>query len=280
MRRPTHILLVLLLLFPACKLSCFAPRAETLDAPITAKLGEGRKSEGGATFDHQIYDALLRRHVRYDEGLVDYAGLKEDRDDLARYLGTIAAADLQELDGDEQMALLINAYNAFTLELILERYPDIESIKDVDDPWGTKRWNVGGEMVSLDGIEHGLLRPVFEDPRIHFAVNCASIGCPPLADFAFTADAIDRQLEQVTTKTLNNRRYATMEEGELHLTRIFQWYGPDFTRAGWSPTAKSIPEFVARYGSDEVRELVAEKGAETPVSYLEYDWGLNDVPSL
>jgi hypothetical protein len=274
----THILLLsLLLALPACKLSCLAPKANPLDAPIAAKLKRGRQQADGARFDHAAFDTLLSAHVRADRGRVDYASLKQDEPTLDRYLAEVGAADLGHLGADQQKALLINAYNAFTLKLILEHYPGIDSIKNLDDPWGTRRWIVGDERVSLDDIEHGLLRPVFKDPRIHFAVNCASIGCPPLSNSAYTGDAVDDQLEAAATKTLHNPRYAAVDGGELHLTKLLQWYGPDFTKEGWSPTAPSIPQFVARYGSDDIRALVADKGAGTPVKFVEYDWNLNDV---
>lgn len=278
MTRTTTFLVTIVTVLASCKLSCLAPGAELLDAPIAAKLQVGGEpSDGG--FDHAPFHRLLEQHVRTETGRVDYTSLKEDEARLDSYLTSLGEVDLQSLGPPAKKALLLNAYNAFTLKLILEHYPGLESIKDLDDPWGTKRWTLGGEKVSLDDIEHGLLRPIFKDPRVHFGVNCASIGCPPLADFAYTGDEVDRQLEEVTRNALRNPRYAEVSDGRLHLTRILQWYGDDFTRIGWSPTAESIPEFVARYGSPDVKKLVDTKAADTPVEFLEYDWRLNDTRS-
>jgi hypothetical protein len=226
-------------------------------------------------FDHSSYAELLTKYVRWSEGRVDYAGLKADQAALDEYLESLAEADLTKLSRDEQLALLINAYNACTLALIVENYGEIDSIRDLSDPWGDKRWKVGGDTLSLDDIEHGLIRPLFKDPRIHFAVNCASIGCPPLADFAFTGDDLDDQLDRVTSAALQNPRYAKASGGKLHLTKIMDWYGEDFTKDGWAPTAETLPQWVAPRSTDEVRAYV-EKG-DPKVTFLEYDWSLNDV---
>lgn len=264
----------LLLLLTSCKMSCFAPKAETIESPIASSL---QAASGEGQFDHSSYDQLLRANVDYAAGRVDYASLKKEQNELLAYNERLGDAELSKLSSEARMALLINAYNAFTLQLILENYPGVSSIKDLDSPWKAERWELGGDTVSLDDIEHGLLRPVFKDPRIHFAVNCAAIGCPALADFAFRSESLDEQLEEVSRRTLRSPRYARAEGGELRLTKILSWYGDDFTKEGWSPRAESIPEFVARYGSDAVRELVEKHGADTPVAFVDYDWSLNDI---
>jgi hypothetical protein len=225
-----------------CGASCqslFAPNARTLDRPIVDELRQGqRRASATQTFDHAAYAALLSAHVRYEEALVDYAGLKADQAALEAYLRSIAEADLAALGRDEQLALLINAYNAYTLQLILEHHPGdvvggphpgVRSIRDLNAPWGTQRYEVGGHVLSLDDIEHGLIRPLYRDPRIHFAVNCASRGCPPLADDPYRGAALDDQLDRASRRTLGDDRYARVEDGRLQLPRVMDWYRSDFT---------------------------------------------------
>lgn len=284
-------ILVALVGLTACS-GCGAPKAKAIDgdvaeaikepvekpaeAPEAAEVDEPDVAEQApAGFDHSSYGELLAAHVDEGAGRVDYAALKPKEAELDAYLATLAEADLKTLSRDEQLALLLNAYNAYTLKLILENYGEIESIRDLKDPWGTKRYQVAGDTLSLDDIEHGLIRPLFKDPRIHFAVNCAAIGCPPLADEPFLGDTVQTQLDEVTKSALSNPRYAKVEGGKLHLTKIMEWYGEDFTKEGWEPTARSLPEWVAPRSTEEVRAYV-EKGGRK-VTFVEYDWSLNDV---
>ena len=227
------------------------------------------------SFDHSAFNALLAAHVDQDAGRVDYDGFKANEAKLDAYLATIAAAELDQLDEQETFALLINAYNAYTIKLILERYPKLESIRDYKEPWKQVRWEVGGETVSLDTIEHERLRPVYKDPRIHFAVNCASIGCPPLRAEAYTSERLDEQLDAATKATLSNSRYVTVKKGALHVTRLMDWYGDDFVNPEWEGSGENIPAFVKRYASDEVVALIEEKGGKPKVKFLDYDWNLN-----
>lgn len=252
-----------------CRLSCLGPSARLVDAPIAQKLTAPVDPSASKPFDHGAFDVLLQRFARADEGRVDYAGLAGQKAALDAYLATLADAPLQRLTSDERKALLINAYNAFTLALILENYPGIESIKDLASPWKARRWRLGGEVVSLDDIEHGLLRPLYKDPRIHFAVNCASVGCPPLQPTAYVGAKLDEQLDAATRATLRNPRYADVAGGRLRLTAIMNWYGNDFIAPNWAPRADSLTAFVGIY--------VAGIPADAPVSFLDYDWRLNDI---
>ena len=257
-------------------LSSCAPRAELLQDPIVEQIKEGIRS-GQDTFTHDDLTLLLSAHVREDQGRVDYQGLKRDRDKLASYTARIAQASLSALPEPELKALLINAYNAYTLQLIIERYPDLRSIRDLRDPWATKRYVVGGQTLSLDDIEHGLLRPLFKDPRIHFAVNCASIGCPVLAATAFEGARLEEQLEAAARRTLQDPRYATTQGDTLQLTAILDWYGGDFTNPSFKGHAKTVAAYVAPYASPQVRELIQRHDGAPKVSFLTYDWSLNDV---
>lgn len=250
----------------ACTLAC-EPQAKLLDTPLGAKVAT--KSEGVGAHDHGQLDRILREHVRYEAGRVDYQGLAKARPQLDAYLEGLAQADLAALTADERKALLINAYNAFTLALVLDNYPEIGSIRDLADPWGRRVWRLGGELVSLDDIEHGLLRPVYKDPRVHFAVNCASIGCPPLAARAYDGANLAARLDDATTQALARPAYAVQMGGTLRLTRIMDWYGGDFVAPDAAPRADSVAAFVARYA----------KTSESPetIEFMDYDWRLNDV---
>ena len=263
--------------FASCDNGCvrlFSPKDELSHGEIAAELAAD--SAGAASFDHSRYAEVLDAHVDYDSARVDYAGLAGDEARLDAYLEQLADAELDALNSDAQLALLINAYNAFTLKLILEHYPDLESIKDIDKPWDTRRWELGGHQVSLNEIEHGLIRPIYRDSRIHFAVNCASVGCPPLAPWPYTGTDIDEQLDRAAKRTLGDDRYARVEGDELQVTSLMNWYKPDFVGGEYEPSAESVPAYVAMYGDDEIRELV-ESEDEPSYSFIDYDWALNDV---
>jgi hypothetical protein len=253
----------------------FTPSVDLGDAPVVAEVKH--EPAKPAAFDHSDYEKLLAEHVDAAAGRVDYAGLKADRKKLDAYLERIAEVDLETLGRDAKLALLINAYNAYTLQLILEHYPGIESIKDLKSPWKTDKYVVGGHKLSLDDIEHGLIRALYKDSRIHFAVNCASIGCPPLQSFAYTGPKIDEQLDLAARRTLQNKRYVRIEGDELHLTKLLNWYHGDFTGADFTPHSKTLAAYVARFGADEVRRFVKKHDGEPSVEFMDYDWALNDV---
>jgi hypothetical protein len=277
MKGITLATLVLLASVASCDSGCvrlFAPKANIAETEITAKLSPD--SEGAEEFDHSGYATLLEEHVDYETARVDYSGLAEDEQALDSYLDALAEVDLSSLGADAQLAVLINAYNAFTLKLILEHYPDIESIKDISKPWDTARWTLGGAEISLNQLEHGLIRPIYKDSRIHFAVNCASIGCPPLAPWPYTGADLDAQLDKAARRTLQDDRYARVEDGEFQVTPLMNWYKPDFVSEDFEPTAETIPAYAAMYGDAEIRTFVASE--ERPgYSFLDYDWSLNDI---
>jgi Protein of unknown function, DUF547 len=246
-----------------------------------------------AAFDHQHsgFSTLLKQYVRWNakgtSSAVDYASLKAQPAALNSYtasLSKVTAADLAGFSKAQRRALLINAYNAFTLQLILTKYPDLKSIKDLggvfSSPWKKAFVPLVGRTISLDEIEHTLIRGAkdFDDPRIHFAVNCASIGCPALRDEAFTADKLDAQLHDQTQRFLKDRsrNYFAAAENTLYLSMIFKWYGSDFERGFLN--AKSVPEFVANYGASLALTKVQQqaiKAGSLDLEYTEYDWMLN-----
>ena len=210
---------------------------------------------------HELLNTLLRQYVD-ERGRVDYAGLKSRVTALDKYLQRLESdAPDSSWPAKEAMAYWINAYNAYTLKLIVDNYP-LNSIKDLHggNPWDVKWINIGGQSYSLNNIEHDILRKDFFDPRIHAVVNCAAASCPPLWNRAFTADNLDKGLQTRTTAWINNPAYNRVSERSLELSKLFDWYGQDF--------GDKI-DFVNEYfRGDEISE-------QANISYLDYDWALN-----
>jgi len=242
-------------------------------------------------FSHAAWTALLKKHVLLIDGgkasQLRYAGMAADRAALKAYLDSLSAVSQASFDGwpkPAQMAFLINAYNAYTVELILTRYPKLESIKDLgsllQSPWKPKTISLLGNKVSLDNIEHDMLRARgrFDDPRVHFAVNCASIGCPPLREEAFVADRLEAQLDEQAKRFMGDRtrnRYSP-QNGKLEVSKIFDWFGEDF-RLGHKGIT-SLNAFLARYAeqlADAPADRDAVRGQKLAVVFLDYDWKLN-----
>lgn len=219
-------------------------------------------------FDHSAYDGLLKRHVN-QEGMVDYAALKTNRESLDAYLQQTAAVTRTTFDRwseAEQLAFLINVYNAETLQYIIDNYP-VESIKKLgsllSSAWARKNVGLFGKQQSLDYLEHELIRVEYADePRIHFALVCAAVSCPRLRTEAFTGSRLEAQLESQTRVFLNTPEKNRLEGNTLYLSPLFDWYEKDFTKGG-----KSVQEYVAPYMKGEV------EGKK--IRYTDYDWGLN-----
>ncbi len=248
-----------------------------------------------AAYDHThaAWDALLKAHVRYLPGgnasRVDYAGFARDRAPLKAVIAAdekVARAEFDAWTKPQQEAFLIDAYNALTIEKILTRYPDIGSIRDFGtifgNPWKDRFFTLFGEPQNLDGIEHGMLRRqgAYDEPRVHFAVVCASVGCPMLRDEAFVADRLEAQLADAMRRFLSDRtrnRYDPAS-GRLQVSKIFDWYGEDFAH-GWKGYS-SLPQTFARYArqlADAPADRAAVRAGRVPIDFLDYDWSLNDV---
>jgi hypothetical protein len=223
------------------------------------------------------YDSLLERYV-VDDRWIDYAAWHasdEDRSALENYIDTLAAEDLFSLGRDEQIAAWINLYNAVTVDLILDNYP-VDSIKDLDSPWGAGRVTVAGRVLSLDDIEHRILRVDFDEPRIHFALNCASVSCPPLDYRAYRAEDLDAQLDAVTLRALNADDWLDASgcpgaygSGEIRVSKIFDWFADDFGGE------EGIRAFLAEFRPD-LRFRLANTGCS--LEAMDYDWSLNEQP--
>jgi len=249
-----------------------------------------------AAFDHTYaaWDALLRKHVRYiangDASRVDYAGMKRDGDALKAVLADFEKVPRTEFDAwpkPQQEAFLMNAYNAFTVEKILTRYPDIRSIRDFGtvfgNPWKDKFFTLFGEPMNLDGIEHGMLSKdgAYDEPRVHVAVVCASVGCPMLRNEAFVGERLDAQLEDAMRRFLSDhsRNRYDAASGELQVSKIFDWYGKDFEH-GWHGYT-SVKATLARYAdllAERPEDRAAIRAQKPGVTFLDYDWSLNDIP--
>ncbi len=211
--------------------------------------------------DHSQWARLLNEHVA-DNGLVDYEGFKQDKKELNEYLNTLSKqvpADTWSIQ--EQLAYYINLYNAHTVNLIVENYPS-KSIKDINGAWTKEIVEIGGKEISLGGLEHSILRKMNE-PRIHFAINCASTSCPKLLNKAFTADKIDEQLDIVTRGFINSDNN-TITWDKLELSRIFKWYKNDFFGG-------DLIKYINQYSDVTIVP-------KSKVRFKEYDWSLNRQP--
>ncbi len=235
--------------------------------------------EGGPGEDglHDAWDALLRAHVK--QGLVDYEAIKWAPEALDGYLAQLANAEVRRMSSDEKLAYWINAYNAFTVRLIVDNLP-IKSIRDISSPWKQKRWLVGETLYSLDTIEHEILREEFREPRIHFAIVCASIGCPDLQRWAYRGRQIDAQLDRVTREFMNSPKHLSVttdatlwgrESTVLQISKIFKWFGGDFTDGG----KRSVYDFILLYTHAAAAESLKAAQGKVKIRYLDYDWLLN-----
>jgi hypothetical protein len=254
-----------------------------------------------ADFDHThgAWSALLAKHVvAINNGTatqVRYAAFAQDRAALKIYLASLSAvteAEFKTWDKPRQMAFLINAYNAFTVEKILTRYPNLKSIRDfggvLGDPWKDKFFKLLGHDSYLNQIEHEWLRRpgLYDEPRVHFAVNCASVGCPALRAEAYVAEKLDAQLEDQTRRFLSDRsrNHYNAQKGALEVSKIFDWYKEDWTSsyrgiATGAPALNSREQFFARYAlllTDQPGHQTLIAGGKVPIATLDYDWTLND----
>ncbi len=221
--------------------------------------------------DHSAWDALLKKHVN-DKGLVNYKAMMKDSVALNKYLDMLSVnvPDKGTWTDAAQLAYWINAYNAFTVKLILKNYP-VKSIKDiaggipfVNTPWDVKFINIGDETFDLNNIEHGIIRKQFDEERIHFALVCAAISCPPLRNEAYTADKLNEQLDDQARTFFNDASKNKIAKDKASISPILKWYGGDF-----KDKAPSLREYVNQYTKVQINQ-----GVE--VGFTDYDWALNE----
>ena len=264
---------------------------------VTVAGGSARVGGQTELFDHayRAYGEALRAHVVGTR--VDYARLKTNRaslDAVVAELGQVEAKQMAGWTREQQIAYLINAYNAFTLQAIIDHYPiqarwfrwftftPRNSIKQIDGVWTSLLWRVAGVDMTLDEIEHDTLRKEYEEPRIHFAVNCTSVSCPPIRREPYVADRLDRQLMLAARDFLATDIGLQVDGETLRVSSIFNWYGEDFVDtyarlidAERSATDRAILGVVAKYGPREASALA--QGGTARIRFLRYDWSLNDT---
>ncbi|MCH2235126.1 MAG: DUF547 domain-containing protein [Crocinitomicaceae bacterium] len=219
---------------------------------------------------HSIWNELLAQYVT-EEGKVNYKGFVKDEVLLNQYLDSLSAHHPDESwNKDDRLAFWINAYNAFTVKLIVMNYP-VKTIKElggsiykVNTPWDIKFITIGNETYDLNNIEHGIIRKKFEEPRIHFAVNCASISCPRLRNEAFIGERLNEQLDDQARYFINNPDKNKIGKKKAYLSKIFKWFAGDFkTKYG------SVNDFINIYSVTNVTK-------KFEVYFLDYDWNLNE----
>ncbi len=232
------------------------------------------------SIDHGPWTRLLRTYVVEGGDGVNrfrYAAVSpDDRSALEAYVSRLAATPISAFNRAEQFAYWVNLYNALTIQVVLDHYP-VDSIRDIDispglfadGPWGAKLLTIEDEAVSLDDIEHRILRPIWREPRIHYVVNCAAIGCPDLHPEALTADNAERIMRQAAITYVNHPRGARIEDGELIVSSIYAWFEEDF-----GDSEAAVVAHLRRYAEPPLKARLAGRAGYDD---YEYDWRLNDV---
>ncbi|MGD1850531.1 MAG: DUF547 domain-containing protein [Cyanophyceae cyanobacterium] len=238
----------------------------------------------GEAFSYDDYNEVLATYVN-EKGEVDYGGLLENREALDRFNADLAAVSRETYDSwsePEQIAFWINAYNSLTLQAIIDNYP-VESIRGINGVWDRLEFTVLGEKMTLNNVEHDVLRVDFNEPRLHMAIVCASIGCPFLRTEAFVGDRLDQQLEEQTLEFLSDDRHFTLnkESNEVGVSSIFKWFGDDFKKTygtetgfeGHNDKDRSVLNFIAQHLGSENQSYL--KDSKYRLKHLNYDWNLN-----
>ena len=230
---------------------------------------QGENTCSGEKVDHGLYAELLDKYV--ENGVVNYQGFKNEETRLNQYLKVLENTDTETLSRNEQYAFYINAYNAWTIKLILTDYPGVKSIKDlggwVTNPWKKKICRIDGAILTLDDIEHNILRARFKDPRVHFAINCASKSCAPLRSEPYVGARLDRQLEEATEGFINNPSHNYLRGDTLYVSKIFEWFSGDFN--------KDIIGYFIKYARGGLKTRLEADQDKIRIKFLDYDWNLN-----
>ncbi len=232
------------------------------------------------TIDHSTWDGLLGRYVQVrqvDVNRFNYAEVTEsDRSQLQSYLATLSATQISEFNRNEQIAFWINLYNALTVEIVLQHYP-VDTIREISyslfssGPWREKLIKVEGEALALDDIEHRILRPIWKDPRIHYAVNCAAIGCPSLQSTAYRANNTDAMLDQAAREFINHPRAVSISYSELRVSSLYDWFEQDF-----GGNAAGVIAHLNLYAGAKLRSSLR---GQKRIGQYHFDWTINDPKS-
>ena len=288
MHSPSHPLprlstLIITLLLPLLSSMAQANALERLFAPKAERWAYWDSSDPEATqkIDHSGWDTFLGRYVlQGEDGIyrVRYSQVSDaDRQQLKRYISALEQLPIHRYNAEQQLAYWINLYNAVTIDIVLQHYP-VESIRDIDispgffadGPWGKKLLSIEGQQVSLNDIEHRILRPIWQDPRLHYALNCASLGCPNLATSAYNADTIELQLNQAATAFVNDPRGVSFTDGKLYVSSIYSWFRDDF-----GPSDRAVIDHLQHYAAAPLRDTLADT---MRIAGDRYNWSLNDAP--
>ncbi|MCH7513450.1 MAG: DUF547 domain-containing protein [Bacteroidetes bacterium] len=243
---------------------------------IPCRTIEFRDTQKSTILKHQVWDELLHEFVD-NEGMINYKGFITERARLQQYLTQLSRnpPDKESWSQEEQLAYWINAYNAYTIALIIEHYP-LSGIKDigssiqipfVNSPWDIKFIEIGGKKINLNNIEHSILRKEFNEPRIHFAIVCASMSCPQLRNEAYTASALNAQLDEQASAFINDRFRNDIASDRIEISKIFQWFTGDFTKNG------TLIDFLNKYSKIKIQ-------TDADITYKKYDWTLNEQKEL
>jgi Protein of unknown function, DUF547 len=244
------------ILFLSFLTSCFNSNAPTSEAkPIS----------------HKLWDGLLKKYVN-PKGMVNYKAFQKDSASLNTYLDLLSknAPNEKTWTKDQQLAYWINAYNAYTIQLVLRHYP-LKSIKDIvkinivyiNSPWDIQFITIAGKKFDLNDLENGIIRKKFDEPRIHFALVCAAISCPTLRNEAFTGEKLNEQLTAQAKDFINDKSKNQVNTSKASVSSIFNWYSGDFTKK------MSLQEFLSQYSSQKISK-------DAPLNYLDYNWKLNE----
>ncbi|MGC8492793.1 MAG: DUF547 domain-containing protein [Syntrophobacteraceae bacterium] len=238
--------------------------------------------------DNSIYAGLLKKFVK--NGVVDYAGLKKNEAEVDKYVTLLKQTNPQNLSRNERLAFYINTYNINAMKIVIGGYPGIHSIKDMGSifrsVWTKKVFKIGGHSASLDDIENRVRG--FHDPRVHFALNCASKSCPPLRSQPYEGDMLNQQLDSAARAFINNPHSNYLKGNTLYLSKIFDWYAGDFekwylaNKGGTASAARvggdsdgGVLAFFMRYAKPDLKKKLEERASRIEIEYLPYDWSLD-----
>jgi len=252
----------------------FSPKAE-----LWAKW-EQHDPESNNHIEHDNWHQFLQTHVKTGpDGVnrIEYARVsQDDKQLLSGYIKAMQGITITQHNRPQQLAYWVNLYNALTIKIVLDHYP-VKSIRDIDispgffsdGPWGKKLIKIEGESLSLNDIEHRIIRPVWQDPRIHYVVNCASVGCPDIRKKALTADALEKTLDQASREFVNHPRGVNMKENDLYVSSIYSWFQEDFGK-----NEGDVIEHIRRYANPALKQQLKDIDSITDDNY---DWSLNDL---
>jgi hypothetical protein len=273
------ILLPLILLFSGCTGNSPSNQASQDKTQV-----ETSTVASTTPFSYEDYDTVLKTYVN-NIGLVDYSSLQANRQLLAQFnaaVGALTPETYQSWSENEQIAFLINAYNSFTLQSIIDQNPLKKSIRDIPGVWEGRKFQLAGQSKTLDDIEHKTLRVDFNEPRIHVALVCAAISCPPLRNEAYTPENLDAQLDDQVRRFIASSQGFRLErqKNRVYLSSIFKWYGQDWQKSygvdgkfAGNAKERAVLNFLSQY-LDGQDKLYLEQGGYQ-ISYLDYDWSLN-----